>query len=591
MHADAAGVEDLPRHDAILAAEVFATDPVRFGGIVVRAPAGHARDAWMNYLASLLSAGTPLRRIPLHISDERLLGGLDLSATLAAGRPVAMRGILEEANGGVIVLPCAERLDPALASRITSAIDLGAIAVERDGFARKVTTRFAFIALDEGCSEDERLPSAIMDRAALHIDLGAADAKDFEADPVSRSRVTSAASKAISAMMPPDIIEVLVETAAAIGISSTNALLQALHVARAIAALNDRDLVSEADAAAAARLVFAPRATQLPQCQEPAPDLENSHPNEREAPADHDPQNQPAETLTAATKAAIPPHLLETLRAASAGRSRKQSSGKVGEKKKSEKRGRRVGVRSGAMRTHSRLNLVETLRAAAPWQPIRKVAQNSTDDGTGRRVLVTSSDFRLWKLKARSETMTVFVVDASGSTANHRLGEAKGAVELLLAECYSRRDQVALITFGGRGANLVLAPTRSLTRAKRNLAEMPGGGGTPLASGIDAAISVCAAAKRKGQTPCVVVLTDGRANLNREGKSGRSMAEQDAVDASHDLRALNVATLLIDTSPKPGPAASRFADAMNAKYLALPYADASILSGAVKSTQWRSPAL
>ncbi len=590
MHADAAGVDDLPRHDAVLAAEIFATDPMRFCGIVVRAPAGHARDAWMSYLASLLPSGNPLRRIPLHISDERLLGGLDLSSTLVAGRPVAMPGILEEANGGVIILPCAERLDPALASRITNAIDVGAIAIERDGFARRVAARFAFIALDEGISPDERLPSALLDRAALHVDLSAFDAKAHHSDPMSRARVTSAASKAISASVPAELVEVLVQTAAAIGITSTNVLLQALNVARAIAAFYGRDLVGEADAAAAARLVFAPRATQLPDGREPAPGPETSNPNDPDTPAEQDQQNELAETLTAATKAAIPPHLLETLRQAGAGRSRGQSSGRAGEKKKSERRGRRVGVRAGAMRTHSRLNLVETLRAAAPWQAIRKIAQNGPDGQSPRRMMVTPSDFRLWKLKARSETMTIFVVDASGSTANQRLGEAKGAVELLLAECYSRRDQVALIAFGGRGANLVLAPTRSLTRAKRNLAEMPGGGGTPLASGIDAAVAVCSAAKRKGQTPCVVVLTDGRANLNREGKPGRSIAEQDAVDASRDLRALNVATLLIDTSPKPGPAASRIADAMNAKYLALPYADASVLSGAVKSAQWRSPA-
>ena len=115
------------------------------------------------------------------------------------------------------------------------------------------------------------------------------------------------------------------------------------------------------------------------------------------------------------------------------------------------------------------------------------------------------------------ETTTIFVVDASGSAALHRLAEAKGAVELLLADCYIRRDQVALIAFRGSAAELLLPPTRSLARAKRSLAGLPGGGGTPLAAGLDAAFALSDSIRRKGQTPTVIVLTDGRANIARDG--------------------------------------------------------------------------
>ncbi len=91
-----------------------------------------------------------------------------------------------------------------------------------------------------------------------------------------------------------------------------------------------------------------------------------------------------------------------------------------------------------------------------------------------------------------------------------RLGEAKGAVEMLLADCYVRRDEVALIAFRGAGADLLLPATRSLTRAKRSLAALPGGGGTPLASGLAAAESLAEEVRRKGRTPTLVVITDGR---------------------------------------------------------------------------------
>ncbi len=137
-------------------------------------------------------------------------------------------------------------------------------------------------------------------------------------------------------------------------------------------------------------------------------------------------------------------------------------------------------------------------------------------------------DFRVSRFKQRSETTTVFVVDASGSSALHRLAEAKGAVELLLADCYVRRDSVALIAFRGRRAELLLPPTRSLVRAKRSLAGLPGGGGTPLAAGIDAALALADAMRRRGATPVVVPLTDGRANIARDG-AGRARAGADAL--------------------------------------------------------------
>jgi magnesium chelatase subunit D len=177
--------------------------------------------------------------------------------------------------------------------------------------------------------------------------------------------------------------------------------------------------------------------------------------------------------------------------------------------------------------------------------------------------------------------VTIFVVDASGSAALHRLAEAKGAVELLLADCYVRRDQVALIAFRGNAAELLLPPTRSLARAKRSLAGLPGGGGTPLAAGLDAAFALTDLIRRKGQTPTVIVLTDGRANIARDGGQGRPRAEEDAISAARQLRTAGVRTVLVDTSPRPGPLAEQFAKEMGARYLPLPHADAATLSKAV----------
>jgi magnesium chelatase subunit D len=232
----------------------------------------------------------------------------------------------------------------------------------------------------------------------------------------------------------------------------------------------------------------------------------------------------------------------------------------------------------GVPHAGQRLHLIATLRAAAPWQRLRR-----SEAGGSAPIQVRKADFHVRRHAQRRGTATLFAVDASGSQALHRLAEAKGAVELMLAECYVRRDEVALIAFRGPGAEVLLPPTRSLVRAKRALAGLPGGGGTPLAAGIEAAARLAQQVRRGGATPVVVLLTDGRANVARNGEGGRAQAQADALLAARWLRAAAVHTLLVDTSPRPEPAAAALALAMGARYLALPLADASGLARAVST--------
>ena len=181
----------------------------------------------------------------------------------------------------------------------------------------------------------------------------------------------------------------------------------------------------------------------------------------------------------------------------------------------------------------------------------------------------------------------MFAVDASGSAALQRLGEAKGAVELMLADCYIRRDRVALIAFRGKEAEILLAPTRSLTRARRALGALPGGGGTPLAAGIDLARETAELIARQDETALVVMLTDGGANIARDGSPGRHQAEADARAAAERLRARGTRCLLIDTSLRPRPLARQIAEAMGAVYMALPNADAASISLAARALDQR----
>ena len=565
--------------DIGLAAAIFATDPCGTG-IVLRSGAGPVRDCWIALARSLLPADMKIHRLPLHITDDRLFGGLDLAATLRAGRPIAERGLLANADGGVLLVPMAERIPLGLAARIAGALDRKEVMLERDGFAERLAARFGVIAFDEGIEDDERPPAALLDRLACHLDLSGV--RPAEVDMAfGRSDVARAQGFLPAVQVDRTAMEALCVTALALGIASANAPFLAVKVARVAAALEGSASATGRHVALAARLVLAPRATMLPATDDAeAPEEREAEKSERDQP-ESDGGGRLEDVVLAAAKAAIPPGLLAKLLHDHAGRTRSREQGRAGVQEISTRRGRPVGVRRGPPRGGARLNVVETLRAAAPWQTLRRRARGAP---TAReRVEIRSDDFRINRLKQKCGTVTIFVVDASGSTALARLAEAKGAVELLLADCYVRRDQVALIAFGGRGTELLLPPTRSLARAKRSLADLPGGGGTPLAAAIDSAAMLAQAVRRKGQAPAIVVLTDGRPNLARDGKPGRVGAEQDAVAAGKGLRASGFPALLIDTSAKAHPSAGRIAEAMGAHYVPLPHADAQSLSQVVRT--------
>jgi len=565
---------------AISVAAVLAVDPARLGGAVLRAPAGPVRDRWLAELRRLLPAGAAWRRIPLNVDDSRLLGGLDLTATLEAGRPVAERGLLAEADGGVIVLSMAERIGAAAAARLTATLDDGEVRLERDGLARRSPARFGVIAFDESSDGEEQPPSGLLDRLAFHLDLSAVSWRELAETDFAAGDIDAARERLPRVKVPESVLQALTATAAALGIASLRAPLLALQAARVSCALDGRLQANDDDAAFAARVVLAPRATRWPVEAETEQD---SAPAPQPSTQDTEASRQPPEralddVVLEAALASIPPGLLAQLPTGGASRPRSQSAGRAGQAQRSWQRGRPVGVRRGELRRGQRLNLVATLRAAAPWQPLRRRTA-----ALPARVLVRPEDFRIARFEQRAQTTTIFVVDASGSAALHRLAEAKGAVEMLLADCYVRRDRVALIAFRGQGAELLLPPTRSLVRARRSLAGLPGGGGTPLAAGIQLAGELAASLARRGDTPVLILLTDGRANVPLEGQGGRAAAERDALAAARVARALSVATLLIDTSPRPEPQAERIAIELGARYLPLPHADAYAVSRAARA--------
>ncbi len=533
---------DNPWDQAVLALRLLAIDP-GLGGITVRARSGPVRDA---FVASLTLLDGNLIKLHPAMTDDVLHGGLDLSATLAAGHLIKKQGLLQDICP--LLLTMAERCPPGFAARVAAHLDAGGGPL---------------IALDEGAEPDEAAPTALTERIAFHIDLS--DISHGQAQP---PKGKTPAPYPVT--HSPAQLAQIVTVAAQCGIDSLRAPSFALRAAQAHAILHRRKAINDDDITVACTLTFAHRATQLPEAEQPAQEPE-SKPNTGEKSQNTD-LKIPDEILLDAIRAMLPDDLLDRIAAAKA-RGGKGSG--TGATRKGNRRGRPLPSRAGRKGDDARIDLVATLRAAAPWQTIRR-------RDTGRDGLqIRASDIRTKRFEERSDRLLIFAVDASGSAALARLAEAKGAVELLLAQAYARRDHVALVSFRGIDAEVLLPPTRSLVQTKRRLASLPGGGGTPLAAGLQTALEQALHAGRRGLTPTICILTDGRANIARDGTADRIQAAKDAQDMARTIRANGIDALVIDTGNRPADALKSLSQTLKAPYLPLPRADANRLSAAV----------
>ncbi len=560
---EAALASEAKTETILSAIQLFLANPIAFGGINLRGY-GPARDALVQMIIAALPDDKKPIKIPVNVDQDRLLGGLDLTATLAAGKRVDAPGLLTQAQGGIVILPMAERMQDDIAAHIAKALD-----------ARQV----AIIMLDDSIENDEAPPMILMERIAFHCDCLAMAMPESE----SFARLPHVGPAAAS----NDQRQVLAATAAAFGIASVRPLIFAQQAACYSAALHKRDQSNDDDIASAVSLILAPRATQIPQMPPDTPEDQTPPDDQPDNPPDNqddgdesqnDMQELPDDMMVDAALAAIPPHILDQIN----GRTQRSANGpmgRAGQKRKSVLRGRPLSARQGMPGHGAKLSLIDTLRCAAPWQTLRRNAAGP--DADPAKVHVRKSDLHIKRFEQSSETLTIFAVDASGSSAMSRLAEAKGAVELMLAEAYVKRAQVALIAFRGAEASILLPPTRSLTRAQRCLGGLPGGGGTPLAAALIMVHHMAMAAQKRGQSPTIAILTDGKANVMLDGSANRAGAMTESAQMAKMLAADQMNSIVLDISPRPREEARILANALNGRYVPLPRANSGALVAAI----------
>lgn len=578
----------------------------------------------------------PFVQIPLNITEDRLIGSVDVEASVKSGKTVFQPGILARAHRGVLYIDEINLLDDGLANILLEVLSSEMVRVEREGISFAHPCKPLVIATYN--PEEGPVRPHLLDRFAINLSVDQTplsmeqrleavesatafgnSSRDF-IEKVADTTSETATNIVLAREYMSDVqisdkqIEYLVTEATRSMAQGHRAELYACEVAKASAAFDSRDKVNTSDLKLAVRLVVLSRALVMmdnqmdenenvppppPPPPPPKDEEENDTKDEEEDKEQEDPDSNeeeepedapevPQEFMFDPEGVILDKDLLQF------GKNQKQGGAGSRGLIFTQDRGRYIKAMMPKGNAN-KLAVDATLRAAAPFQKARRMRRSSEST---RKVFVEKDDMRMKRLARKAGALVVFLVDASGSMALNRMNAAKGAAIRLLTEAYQTRDKISLIPFQGDRAEVLLPPTKSISMAKNRLETMPCGGGSPLAHGIMQAVRTGINAQKTGDIGkvAIVLISDGRANvplaisegetIDEDKKLSKAELKEEVINIAKRLRALPTFQLLcIDTENKfvSTGVAKEIAQAAGGTYHCLPKATDAAVAGVAMS--------
>jgi magnesium chelatase subunit D len=566
----------------------------RIGGLLIAGEKGTAKSTLIRASQSL-TGGMRIVECPLNVTEDRLVGAIDIKAALQAGRPVFGGALLAEADGHILYVDEVNLLGDHIVNALLDAASGGVNVVEREGISARHPSRF--MLLGSMNPEEGELRPQFLDRFGLYTEV--ASEKDphlrveilrrciaFEADPFGfmehfaletetlAGKITAAKALLPRVELTQNALRLAARFASEANCAGHRGELALIETARANAAFEGRRMVNLEDIREAAEYALAHRARNAPvpppEIKEPEEaeteqdDAKESRTNESvldtaqdETTPSLDTRNGEEQTLAsdgerlpdepgnpAGTDSSdeniLPPgesFVIKQWQDPRNIRGKHTGSGKRHLVQTKRRQGRYVGYRLPGKEGVQDLAFDATLRAAAPFQ-------NQRDKG-GKAIAISGSDLRVKIRERRSGSCILFVVDASASMgANARMTAVKAAIVSMLNLSYQKRDKVGLIAFRRDRAELLLGITSSVELARKKLELLPTGGATPLARGLELAYEVILGLRSRDPDtiPVLVLVSDGRA-------SGRSGSDPfgEALAGAERIRHQKIHTVILDT--------------------------------------------
>ena len=542
-------------------------DPT-IGGIHIRSKFSPIREQFLNFFMKLNSTKSIKKIYPFQ-SPSDFNSSINIVRTLTERKPIYEDDFFAGSNK-TIFLPMAEKIEKNLACFLKKQME--------------TNDRHLIIALDES-EGDENIHENLFQNLAFYISLEGIRLPDLKHIKINLPKIRAARKNLFKVSTEKNILLHLISCSDLLGITDAKIIYKTLKVAKAICSFKKKTSVSKDDINLAVSLTMIQKAKRFPEIQEMEDQSQPEHTEENNQNNSQDKNEREKELnneqmLIETIKAHLPKDLIEQI---IKNKLQARQSGDTmgsGEKKKNFKFGRPLPSIGRKYSSDKKIDIIATLTKAIPWQKLRKNMKNKMKSG----LIFYPDDIFLKQFDQKSERVLIFIVDSSGSNAIGRLAEAKGAVEILLSDAYAKRDNVALISFGGNNAKILLPPTRSLVAAKKKLNALPGGGGTPLALGLLEAYNLAILAKSKNMKPILILLSDGKSNLGLKGEPNREIAVKDSLKIASMINGQGLNSIFIDTSKREQQLAKDLAFNLDGKYFPLPRANSESISNTIKTS-------